>query len=59
MPNRRLVLPVLVLLIAFAARTLDLSAQSLWYDEGYTVSVAQGSIGQPSSRWNAVKRPCS
>jgi len=32
---------VLVVLLAFAVRIFDLSAQSLWYDEGYTVMFAQ------------------
>jgi hypothetical protein len=33
-------LPLAILLIAFAVRALDLSGQSLWYDEGFTVMVA-------------------
>jgi uncharacterized membrane protein len=34
-------IPVLLLLLAFAVRTLGLADQSLWYDEGYTVMFAK------------------
>jgi hypothetical protein len=37
---------VLVVLLAFAVRVFDLSAQSLWYDEGYTVMFAQRGINE-------------
>ncbi len=35
-------LAMLILLVALAIRTFDLAAQSLWYDEGFSVRFAQG-----------------
>lgn len=44
--SRRVWLAPILLLAAFAARVIGLDAQSFWYDEGYSVMLAQQDAGR-------------
>ncbi|MCS7060654.1 MAG: glycosyltransferase family 39 protein [Anaerolineae bacterium] len=53
--RRFFVLATLLLLLAFAVRVIGLDAQSLWYDEGYSVMFVRNDLGHVLTQAGALE----